>query len=241
MSPASTTQSRKQREREARERQILDLSRAIMVRDGYHGLSMDRIAAEIEYSKGTIYNHFACKEEILIALAIETLNKRTELFERASTFRGRPRERMQAIGVAAERFVRQFPEHFQVERILRSSSIWEKTSPKRQAIMRQCEMRCLGIVGGVARDGIAAGDLNLDRFGTSVEELVFLLWSLSFGGYSLIANDERLHELGVASPFHVIRQGFHRLLDGFDWRPRSHELDYDQLAERIQNEVFGDE
>ncbi len=35
----------------------------MIVRDGYHGLSMDRIAEALEYSKGTIYQHFSCKKK----------------------------------------------------------------------------------------------------------------------------------------------------------------------------------
>ena len=125
-----STLSRKQREIKEREQLILDTARPMLVREGYHGLSMDRIAEALEYSKGTIYKHFSCKEEIIIALAIETLEKRTEMFERASAFRGLPRERMAATGLAAELFVRLYPDHFSVEQIIRSTSIWEKTSEK---------------------------------------------------------------------------------------------------------------
>ena len=65
----------KKREILERESRILEVARPMVVREGYHGLNMDRIAEEVRYSKGTIYNHFSCKEEIIIAAngnAIET-------------------------------------------------------------------------------------------------------------------------------------------------------------------------
>ncbi|MCA9258394.1 MAG: helix-turn-helix transcriptional regulator, partial [Planctomycetales bacterium] len=78
------TLTRKQRELQEREARILEVSREVVVREGYHGLSMDRVAEALEYSKGTIYNHFSCKEDIILALAVQTTEKRTELFERAA-------------------------------------------------------------------------------------------------------------------------------------------------------------
>ena len=92
-----TTLTPKQREIQERETKILEVARPIVVREGYHGLNMDRIAEKISYSKGTIYNHFSCKEEIIIALAVQNVAKRIELFRQAAQFKGRPRYRMRAI------------------------------------------------------------------------------------------------------------------------------------------------
>ena len=71
-----STTARKEKERRERESQILDVAREMLCRDGYLGLSMDRIASQMEYSKGTIYQHFQNKEEIILALANEALEKR---------------------------------------------------------------------------------------------------------------------------------------------------------------------
>ncbi|MDA7950753.1 MAG: TetR/AcrR family transcriptional regulator, partial [Pirellulaceae bacterium] len=72
-------QERRQREFQQREDQILLSARKILANQGYLGLNMDKIADEIEYAKGTVYQHFSCKEEIIIALANETLLKRSEM------------------------------------------------------------------------------------------------------------------------------------------------------------------
>ncbi len=235
-----STITRKQREMREREGKILEIARPMFIEQGYNGLSMDRIAETLQYSKGTIYNHFSCKEEIIIALAIQAMEKRTAMFQRAAAFQGRSRERLLAVGTAAELFVQSFPDHFKVEHIIRTSSIWEKTSEKRRSVMRSCEHRCLGIVGGVVRDGVAQGDLQLPE-DVAVEDLVFGLWSLSWGAYSIITTSDSLDELGIREPFTALRNNISTMLDGFNWKPLRHDYDYDAALERIRNEVFADE
>src|SRR5580692_12527778 len=113
----SATLTRKQREVQGREGRILEVARSMIVHDGYHGLSMDRIAEALEYSKGTIYQHFSCKEDILMALVNQAVECRLDLFRRAAAMRGRTRERMTAIGAAAELFFELYPHHFHIEHV----------------------------------------------------------------------------------------------------------------------------
>ena len=232
--------SPKQLEIANREARILEVARPMIVNLGYHGLNMDRIASELGLSKGTIYNHFSCKEEIVISLAIETTTKRMEMFRQAAQFKGNARFRMQAIGVAAEMFVRQSHEHFIFEQILRLDSVWEKTSQKRRSIVRACEMNCMEIVGGIVRDAIANGDLDLPA-SVSPEELVFGLWSLTSGAYSIIVTSDSMENLGMKTPYETVRAHTAVLLDGYDWAPLSKDYDRDKLIAKIENEVFGNE
>lgn len=235
-----TTLSRKQREIKQREGRILEVARDMLMQGGYLSLNMDKIATALEYSKGTIYQHFACKEDIILELANQTQQKRLELFRRAAEFRGRPRERLSAVGYAAELFVRLYPGHFNVEQIVRAASIWEKTTEKRRNIMRSCEAGCMGVVSGIIREGVAQRDLQLPK-GLAPEDIVFGLWAMTFGGFSIIATSDSLEDLGIREPFEAIRQNITRVLDGYHWRPLSTEHDYDLVLQRIREEVFADE
>jgi len=230
----------KQREIRDRETRILDVARQMLVDGGYLRLSMDAIAAKLEYSKGTIYNHFPNKEEIIIALAVQTMEKRTEMFQRAASQPGIPRERMAGIGAAAELFVRLYPDHFGVEQLIRSASIWEKTSENRRQSMHASESRCMGIVAGVVRDAVAHGHLQLSEELTP-EDLVFGLWSQTFGAYSIIATSDRLEEHGVRDPYRTVLRNINMTLDGYQWTPLSTDYDYLALVDRILNEVFSNE
>ncbi|MEQ8790485.1 MAG: TetR/AcrR family transcriptional regulator [Pirellulaceae bacterium] len=235
-----TVLTRKQREIQERQQRILTVAREMLMQGGYLGLSMDRIATALEYSKGTIYQHFACKEDIILALVNDSQQQRCDFFERAATFRGRPRERLAAIGYASELFVRLHPDYFNVEQIVRASSIWEKTSLNGRTIMRSCESRCIGIVSGIIRDGVAQGDLTLPEE-LAPEDMVFGLWAMTFGGYSIIATSSSLEEVGIREPFEAINQNITRVLDGYGWRPLASEHDYSAVLVRIAEEIFRDE
>jgi AcrR family transcriptional regulator len=234
------TLTRKQREIQGREGRILEVARTMIVEDGYHGLSMDRIAEALEYSKGTIYQHFSCKEDILMALVNQAMDCRLDLFRRAAEVRARSRERMAAIGAACEVFFQLYPHHFHIENLVRVTSIKEKTSEQRRLFLETSESRCSEIVRGVIRDGVAAGDLELsDEYG--VGQVAFGLWSISFGGYSIAATSPSLGDLGIHDPLIAIRNNCNRLLDGVGWKPLSTEFDFNPLAERMKKEVFAPE
>ena len=232
--------TRKQREIQERETEILRVAREIFITEGYHGLSMEKIAAEMEYAKGTIYNHFPNKEEIMIALANAALSKRTELFRRAATHIGKSRQRITAICAANDIFNRRFPSHFRVEFLIRSQSIWDKTSEKGQNTLKMCESKCMEAVAGIVRDGVASGDLKLPK-SLSPEEFVFGMWSMSLGAYSIVSNGRGLDELGIENPLYSVRQNLFVFLDGVNWKPLSSKVDYEELFNNLQREIFAEE
>ena len=234
------TISRKQREIQEREKQILSVARSILLTDGYHGLSMDRLAGEMEYAKGTLYNHFPNKEEIVVALALQSMEMRRRLFEVASMIRANTRSRLAAIGGACDFFAADCREHFAMEQLLRNGAILEKSSEIRQSLVRQCEHRVMAIVAGVVRDAVASGDLDLPQELTP-EELVFGFWSLMFGSQILVATSPAMSEIGVSDPMRTIRYHAWSLMNAYHWKPfSSFEETQQQLADfrqRLLSEV----
>lgn len=231
------TVSPKQQAIRDREQQILSVARGMLNAEGYHGLNMDSIASAIRVSKGTIYNHFSCKEEIIIALATDTLNRRTRLFECAAGCPETPRGRMCGVGAASELFVELYPEHFATEQLVRSASIWQKTSEKRRQQMQAEELRCMGIVSGIVRDAVSQGHLHLG-VDTTPEELVFGLWSQTFGAQSITAGGESLVTHGIRDPMMAVRRFINASLDGFGWRPLSTEVDYIAKCDELKQVVL---
>jgi len=236
------TLTRKQREIAERSRLILDVAAGMVAEKGYLGLTMDRIAEATEYSKGTIYQHFPNKEEILAALAIETAERRVALFEKAATFKGRPRERLAAVGVAADLFVRLYPLHYKCEGIIGTSSIREKASPERIRRLEDCEFGCMNVVMGLIRDGVSSGDLELED-PEMPQTLVLGLWSMShgFNEMTAIAGNPIENKLGFDDPAQALFACYDRFLDGFGWRPLSKDWEYPETLERIRVEVFQEE
>ena len=62
---------RRSRERAQRERSIVAAAREIAARDGWAAVTIRRLADEIEYSQPVLYSHFANREAIVAAVAVE--------------------------------------------------------------------------------------------------------------------------------------------------------------------------
>ena len=56
--------STRERERLARERDILNTAAKLFCENGFEKTSMEDLARESEYTKKTIYRYFTCKEDI---------------------------------------------------------------------------------------------------------------------------------------------------------------------------------
>lgn len=75
-----TELTRKQREIQDRDDLILKVSRELFIERGYHNVTMDMIAQEVEYSKGTIYQHYNNKEQIISKLCLRFSQLLLDLF-----------------------------------------------------------------------------------------------------------------------------------------------------------------
>lgn len=224
--------TRKQREIQEREGQILSLARPIMLREGYQALSMDRLATLMEYAKGTLYTHFDNKEEIVLALAIESMELRLAMFEAAAVASSVSRERLMAVGAACELYTQSCADHFAIEDWIRNPTIWKKSSQERQDLIRQCEGRCMSIVAGIVRDAVAQGDLVL-RNGLTAEEMIFGFWSINYGSQVLAATSPSLSSLGVPNAPKAIRHHCFTLLNGFGWQPTYDFEEHNKLMDRF--------
>ena len=236
-----STLTRKQREIQQREEMLLDVARKMLIEQGYAGLSMDRIAESTEYSKGVIYQHFSSKEDLVTAMAVQSLSRRVEYFARAAQFQGKPRERMMAVGVADELFVRLHPHHFHSEQIIKMASLKERVSSERLEDLRKEQNKCFGGVRAIVQSAIDCGDFKIPAK-LDPADIVMALWSLSIGSYSLLHTDrEMLVENGVTAPFNGVRVHCHAILDGYGWKPLAADWDYEQTYRRILKEVFPEE
>lgn len=223
----------KQREIRSRESRILAIARPIIASRGMVSLSMDEIARQMSYAKGTIYNHFACKEEILLALAIQATETRLALFQVAHDLPSRPRDRIAAIGVACQDFRERFADLFEIENMVRHATVWDKASDQRRDMLASCELRSMRVVASIGHDAVTTGDLKLAR-GQRVEELMFGLWSLSIGGMLISDSSPGLMEVGVRDPLAAIRRNCNALLDGFGWQPLYEPSAYRRLVTRVR-------
>ena len=107
------SKERRERERDEVRTRILDAARDLFATHGYEGVSMRKIAVEIEYSATTIYKHFKDKEALVKELCYDDFGKL------AGTLQGLleiedPVERLRKCGEAYVRFAVLYPNHYRL-------------------------------------------------------------------------------------------------------------------------------
>jgi len=232
--------TRKQRELFEREQLILDTAQTILQKDGLQSLSMDRVAAEIEYSKGTVYNHFNSKEEIISGISCRCLNKLIEMFNRARNYTGSHRERIAAIGIAQSLYAQLHPIEMQNMQLIKSSAVREKISPEKRQALLQLEHEITGMVLGIIRDAMKDGDIpaNQDYL---PDGIMLGIWTMGYGSNLLHMSGIPFDELGIKQPLEMMWINSHKLLDSYQWQPLSSTFNIHDLKEKLCTEIFAEE
>ena len=223
-------------ELESRETDCLRIARSLFLAKGLDGLTMEKLAAGTKLSKGTIYQLFSSKEDVLAALCLESGRYRHGLLERAALFKGRSRERGLAVAKADYIVYRLHPDYWRTEQLTDVLCLTSRVSPARKALLDTMTERSAGIALGIIRDGISSGDLTLPT-GLTPEKLLLALLGLTRGLY-LMNSDEALLKLWAAEKPSTHEQLFGCVCDGFGWRPFSKDWNYDETIRRIWHEIF---
>lgn len=221
---------------EIRESAILRIAEKLFLAEGIEGLTMERLASRTEYSKGTLYNHFSSKEDVLAALCQEICKLRYDLLERAALFRGRARERLLAASKADYIIYKLYPDAWRVEQIVDVLSLTSKVSPERRAALDAVVDRSIGMALGIVRDGISSGDLVVPK-GLTPEKLLMGLYGLTRGLYLLDSHGNPVVKW-ASDLFSAHEQIIACACDGFGWKPFSADWDYAESVRRIWKEVF---
>jgi AcrR family transcriptional regulator len=64
--------------------ELIEAARAVFLRRGFHGASLDEISAEAGYTTGAVYSRFGGKDELFLAVMDEHLQRRTRLYAEAA-------------------------------------------------------------------------------------------------------------------------------------------------------------
>jgi len=106
---------RRERERQELRRAILAAAREIAVREGWQAVTIRKVAERIEYSPPMIYQYFASKDDLLLALLREGFAELTERLRAAQgTTPTAPEESLARVTEAYWSFAWERPELYQV-------------------------------------------------------------------------------------------------------------------------------
>ena len=217
----------------AREQLILDLAVDIIIKEGVAAMTMEKLAARLPFSKGTLYNHYASIEDVLVAVSCQCMERHRRMFAKASMLPGSSRERFHALGFACRTLAGSPDDELPM---IITESLLQQCSGARAQGFRQCHESTMGVFSGVVRDAIANGDLDA-RW--DPEFVAYSVWSIHFGAEDLYTRRVIFRNHSQAAFTDEKDRMVAVFLDGLSWRPLSAELDVDALKDRVL-ETLGD-
>ena len=220
--------------RRNREQFILENARKLLNAVGYEAMNLPELAKISGYSKPTIYRYFPNKEDLLLALAIESAKRQISYFEKAITFDGRPREKLHGLFSLNTSILMDT----NLDALLvHSTRARSKATPERQRELDSLDEQRIEINAGIIREAIEIGDLTLPP-GVNEYKLMFTLMSTNFGAYLMYRSDSPVVEKWFRQLNFTDGSFGLLILDGIGWKPISGEWDYAKTINRFYQELF---
>ncbi len=204
-----------------KERELLIINSAVLLiqKNGIENLTMDKVVAQVPFSKGTVYKHFIGKEDLLLAISNYSIKVLGDLFSRAYQFKGCARSRMLLINFSYLIYAMLYPALFQCVLCAKSPNVVGKSSEKHINEGEKLEIKLMTSIHGIVEDGLndksLALPLNMD-----IQQLCFSNWSTAYGAISLLSGE--VDQCSGRTSLIVERELFNLsnlLYDGMGWQP----------------------
>lgn len=150
-------QERRERELKRRERAILRAALELFTSDDWQAATIEQIAQRAEIGKGTVYKHFASKDEIYARLAIDFQTHvlaRMRAVDPAVGVLARLRELIRVIWEAHRAMG---SEHQRVVQYYEREEFWRNLSDATRERMLRLRADFEQLVGGIVQEGIEQG------------------------------------------------------------------------------------
>jgi len=170
---SATTTARGDRARD----EILSAARWVLLERGIDGLTLREVARRANYSPAALYNHFADKDALVAAVAMECLGTLTRYL--GSVPAGPAPQRLIALGLAYATFAAENPAEYAVifDCLSNPPSAWEH-----YAVFA----RPFAVIVETCQQGLAEGAL-VDTDGVGASGMAYALWGLAHGHVHLQA------------------------------------------------------
>lgn len=184
--------SRKEREKLARQQEILKAARELFARKGFHNTTLEEIAQHAEFGKGTIYNYFASKEELLYGIIDHLTRDVVTLAQATMTTPGGAREKLTAYAKAMLAYSSANSDVFRLIMRERDCFRSEELDAKVKQ-MRARARRVREIIAGPIEEEIRAGKMkacNAVKLAALFDSMVRSYCLSQFGKFHLLESDE---------------------------------------------------
>lgn len=158
MTQTTAPRTLKEKQRQERKALILQAAEEVLMEKGYHETSIDEIAARVGIAKGTVYLHFASKEDLVIALFAQDLEKFQQLVGNTVASELTARAKMEAIlHVLYGSF---FSKRYQLLYSLSNSADLRRIFVEKKGCMREVWEQISALITILLEEGKAAGEFD---------------------------------------------------------------------------------
>ncbi len=235
--PLKVAPKGKERELRSRDELYFGVARRIFLEEGFHSLTLGRIAEDTGFSRATVYERFGCKENLMAELALRCGDELASVMERGLQFPGRPRERLLAMAESISQYAERYAGDLRILRTIDAEAVFSRVSSALQTAAAKQDAHLFQILMRPIEEAISAGDLVLGP-GRKPQSLCFALWTMVDGWAAAVAGWAPLQEIGLPNLLGELFQNAQYLLDGIGWRPLSSEWDYEETYRRLRATLF---
>ncbi|WP_019029864.1 TetR/AcrR family transcriptional regulator [Colwellia piezophila] len=225
----------------ARELQIISSAVLLIQQNGIENLTMDKVVAQVPFSKGTVYKHFIGKEDLLLAISNHAIGLLADLFYRAYQFKGCARSRMLLLNFSYLLYAMLYPALFQTVLCAKSPNVVGKSSEKHINEGERLEVKLMTSIHGIVEDGLNDGNLALP-LNMDIQQLCFSNWSMAYGAITLLSGE--VEQCSGRTSLIVERELFNLsnlLYDGMGWQPLSKDSSHCAELKIALAELFPEE
>ncbi len=200
-----------------REKLFVEATRQQLCNEGLLGIQMAAIARSCNFATGTLYHHFASKEDLLIAVCTELTGTRREYFRRVAESDLSTRDKMLGFAVAYTLFAQHHPEHFRLEQYVMTEVVWLASSTHRREQLMEATMPIGRMVESVVVDAINKGEL--EDHGLAPLTFSSGQWAMSMGMHTLINAEGVLDVYALNDPYRMLMRHIQLQLNAMNWQP----------------------
>lgn len=234
-----TATSSKKDKVQQRERLILKTSRILFAREGFLGMKMGDLAKKAGLAVGTVYAHFECKEDLILALATESCKGRYQGFEfMLEREELKSSERLIAAVFTDFLFSVDHPELLGAEQLSSTPSFFHSASDRRIEELNRTHKVIMNLIGKTALRAIVLHEFEpWDDLQNQAEAIDKAIWTL-MSGSSYIHQAEALLEPGISRRISIpnwMKINCQALFTGLGWVSSNPAAEVERLADFAMN------
>ena len=204
-------QERKKRDFASRRQRIISTAKNLLTQNGFNQVTLDDIAAEIEFSKGTIYNHFGSKEELYAHVLLEMLD---HLLERLQAAADSASTAIEGIKYCLEAYLQFYSQHREYFHLLFFFDLFSDRYRLPEELLyeiRNRKLRCLFMLQRFIRQGIGRREIKEDL---PPRRVAMILWGMGNGIINLVESGQ-MPKKNLTDFFYI---GFDIAIEGLKYK-----------------------